>query len=534
MGGFGFGPPGGGNTGFGAGGLQIGGGQLGQFGNLGGQFGLQGGDQSQLLMNLIVETVARGEWTNVKPPGGQPMMNQGDEELPDLPRKQLNSLGYYPPARALIIRGTSRYHPAATLKLVKPEGGFGIGPVNPRNQGGPIVIGPGGGGNPANPTGTTARPKDSVAVNPPKDPKRTNPPKDPNATTVASAEPGKKPTLTDPKFDPVALKKRLSADPSRRWSEAIDWTVTDPGLIVASAEFLMEMDEYNSAAEVLKGSLRKGLTTDPWAHEALAIALQDSHATQAEIERAALSAIDLDPADSKAYLKAARVEADLKNHDQAIAFCKRAAQFSPDEPNAYANTLAYAEFATDVKTDAVIWAAHNLLQRDWNTADGIDYHKQVNERLPKLAAKLAAAGQKTDGIRKTLAEQTQRDLVIELLWQGPADLDLTVAEPGGSVCSATHKRTTGGGVLQSDVLEQTNEGDRSEIYTAALAFDGSYQVSVRKVLGRPSGNTVTIKVTKFQGTSKESHDLITIDLTDPEADRDQAEGRIAHGTGDGT
>jgi hypothetical protein len=44
-------------------------------------------------------------------------------------------------------------------------------------------------------------------------------------------------------------------------------------------------------------------------------------------------------------------------------------------------------------------------------------------------------------LKKTLVEQTQRDLVIELLWIGSADLDLIVAEPTGSVCSAMQKRT---------------------------------------------------------------------------------------------
>src|SRR4029079_1221752 len=151
------------------------------------------------------------------------------------------------------------------------------------------------------------------------------------AGAVASAEPGHKPTLTDPKLDPVALKKRLSSDPKRMWSEAIDWTVTDPGLIVASAEFLMEMDEYQSAAEVLKGALRKGLTTDAWAHESLAVALQATkQARPEEIERAAVSGIDLDPGDAKAYLKAAQAEADMKNGAQAVAFCKRAAEVAPE------------------------------------------------------------------------------------------------------------------------------------------------------------------------------------------------------------
>jgi tetratricopeptide (TPR) repeat protein len=497
-----FGPPAGNNNvGFGAGGLQIGGGQLGQFGNLGGQFGIQGGDQSRLLMELIVETVARGEWRNAQPPPGAPG-GMGDDDVPILQAKQLNSLGYYPPARALVIRGTTRYHPAATIKLKKADG-QAVGPMNPRGNGGPIVI------NPSDPP----RPKDPVVTNPPKDPKD---PKDPNGNAVASTAPGVKPTIIDPKLDPTILKPKLSGDPKRKWSEAIDWTVTDPGIIIASAEFLMEMDEYAAAIEILKGGLRKGLATDAWVHESLAIALQmTKDHNPVEYERAALSAIDLDPTDPKAYLKAAKVEAELKNHDQAVAFCKRAAEFAPDQPMAYANALAYAEHATDVKTDAVVWAANNLLKRDWNTADGIDYHGQTKVRLESLVAKYQAAGRKTDDLRKALAEQTQRDLVIELLWQGSADLDLIVTEPTGSVCSATNKRTTGGGVLRCDILEQGN--DRSEAYTAAIAFSGTYKLTVKQAFGKPIGGTATIKVTRFKGTPKETHDLITIDLSDPKA-----------------
>ena len=212
--------------------------------------------------------------------------------------------------------------------------------------------------------------------------------KDPAANAVAMRPPAPSRPWSTRSSTPRLLKPKLSNDPKRRWNEAIDWTVTDPGLIVASAEFLMDMDEYASAAEVLKGGLRKGLATDAWAHESLAIALQMSQGSPAEIERAAVSAIDLDPTDAKAYLKAAKVEAELKNHDQAIAFCQRAAEFAPDQPMAYANALAYAEYATDVKTDAVVWAAHNLLRRDWNTGDGINYHAQTKARLEKLIAQV--------------------------------------------------------------------------------------------------------------------------------------------------
>ncbi len=468
------------NQGFGAGALGVGGGQLGQFGNLGGQFGIQGGDQSQLLLNLITETVARGEWAQVAnapiDPNAPPM------DAPLLTANQLNSLGYYPPARALIVRGTSRYHPAASLKL-RPVDGMAAGPKNPKAPGGgAVAIGPG--------------------VKPPEPA-----PKDPKAAI------GKPVVLKDPKVDPVGLRKKLGNDPARMWNDAIDLTVSDPGLIVASAEFLMEMDEYRHAAEVLKGSLRKGLATDAWAHESLAIALQASQANAIDVERAAVSGIDLDPNDAKAYLKAAKAEADLKNSTQAVAFCKRAAEVAPDMPAAYANALAYADIGNDIKTDAVVWAARGLLKRDWNSQDGIDYHGQVKARLPKLISRVDEAGGKSDELRKALSEQTQRDLVIELLWQGAADLDLVVAEPGGSVCSSTQKRTTGGGVLKSDVLEQRN--DRAEVYTAAVAFSGAYSVSVKQAFGKPIGGTATLKITKHKGTPREAHDLITVNLSSP-------------------
>ena len=491
-GGVGFG---GGNTGS----IVGQGGNVGQFGNLGGQFGLQGGDQSALLMGLIFETVAKGEWANTPPPATNP---GGMEEESALPKEQQNSLGYYPPARALIVRGTSRYHTASSIKL-KGMQGMAAAPGGNRPGGGVLVIGPGGG--PDKPVGDPAGVKNpadpAVAKNPPK------PAGDPAAPVVIT---GDKPRMVDPKLDAVAMKKKLDKDPRRMWHQAIDWTITDPGVILASAEFLMEFNEFKAAAEVLKANLRKGLATDDWAHEALAIALQMDKANPVEVERAAVSAIDLDPTDPKAYLKAAKVEDDLKNHEQAVAFCRRSADFAPDRPTAYANALVYAQKATDVKSDAVDWAMLNLLRRDW-PADGTDYHAKAKGMLPGFVARFNQAGIKADGLNKALVEETQRDLVIELLWQGSADLDLVVAEPSGSVCSATAKRTTGGGFLRGDLLEQKDDG-RAEVYTVASGFTGTYKVSVKTAFGRPVGNTATIKVTKFKGTAKESHDLFTVDL----------------------
>ena len=478
-------PPGGGqpfgNVGQGQGIVGLGGGapgSQGQFGNLGGQFGLQGGTQEGLLIQIILATVAKDEWEqSPQAPATDP--NAPPPE-PILPPNQRHSIGYYPPARALVVRGSSRYVGAGTAKLKKLEGGqVNAVPAKPNN--GALVEKP-----PINPQDVLA-----------------------NAA--------RKPTLVNPKVDPAVLMAKLSKDPKRMWHEAIDWTVTDPGLIVAVADFLMDHEEFGHAAEVLKGNLRKGLATDDWAHEALAVALQMSKADSVEVERAALSAIDLDPTSAKAFLKAAKVEADLKNNDQAVAFCKRAAEFGPDQPSAYANALAYAKDAKNVTPDTVAWAASNLLHRDWTLTDGIDYHGKTRALLPQFVTKFEQAGVKAEPVRKALVEQTQRDLVIELLWQGAADLDLVVAEPSGSICSANTKRTTGGGVLKGDRLSQVeanavDNGDRSEEYVAASAFSGTYKVSVKSAFGRAVGNTATIKVTRFKGTPKESFDFFSVNL----------------------
>src|SRR5262249_32102241 len=112
-----------------------------------------------------------------------------------------------------------------------------------------------------------------------------------------------------------------------------------------------------------------------------------------------------------------------------------------------------------------------------------------------------------------LAAEKTRDLVVELLWQGKnADLDLLVIEPAGSTCSATHKRTAGGGVLKADVLGQ--DEDRSELYTAAQAFSGTYTLAVKKALGNPSGGAATVRVTKFRGTPKQSVEVHSVSLAD--------------------
>ncbi|MFO0850478.1 MAG: hypothetical protein U0871_18260 [Gemmataceae bacterium] len=475
-----------GGAGLGAGGQQFGGaagqagfgggvgglGQLGAgggfagnpLGNLTGQFGIQGNDQSRFLLTEIFYNVAYREWEI--PPGVQAKPDYQPKVEPD----KINSMGLYPPSRALIIRATHRYHPTPTFDLRRAGGMAGAGGPGLKRDG-QFAGKPAGGGA----------------------------------------------DQADARAAAAAMAKRTDVDPAKVWNQAFGTTVTKPELVADAADILFELKEFKHAAEAIKAGLRHGRVTGGWAQDALAVALQADGAAGPEVERVALSGVDLEPADPKAYLKAAKAERDLGRYDVALAYCQRAAALEPNSPAAYVEALGVTDRAKDVTADVAQWALAELLNRDWPT-DGADYHVVAKDRAARLATKYTAAGNRDAAARLqavvNAGASKTRDLVIELLWQGQADLDLAVTEPSGAVCSATHRRTTGGGVLKADILEQQDD-NRSEVYTAASGFSGTYLVAVKVGLGKAVGNTARVKVTRFQGTPKESVELVSVDLTRP-------------------
>jgi len=100
----------------------------------------------------------------------------------------------------------------------------------------------------------------------------------------------------------------------------------------------------------------------------------------------------------------------------------------------------------------------------------------------------------------------ERDLMIELTWEGEADLDLEVKEPIGTVCSFLERQSPGGGTLLGDTLADAGH----ESYVAAKAFPGEYQVTVRRIWGRPLGGRANIEIVEHLGTARETRRRETI------------------------
>jgi tetratricopeptide (TPR) repeat protein len=476
------------------------GGQLGQFGNLGGQFGLQGGDQSQILIRLITQVVGTPrDWA---PPGvlqrlttggvqGTSVGNTADDEPAGDPETG-GQLGYFPPARALIVKATSRIHtrlgggPTSSQRNAPPPGG-GAAKLDNANADEPIVK--------ADDRFKERRRKDSQL---PRGPGSTADPSTSDPGTIAKANP------KDRKDSIGRNSSGKDLEPRKIWQEALAKGVNDPGLIIACADFLFERKQFEHAAEFLKANLRLGIVARPWVYEALTVALKECKGSSVDIERAELSAVDLEPQDTQGYLRASHAMADAKHYDRALAFCRQASILEPNASQPYADALLYAELAKD--SDAMEWATSNLLGRDWPINDR-ELHDKARDRLRTLCRLLKDEKRQAEAERMAAtAERIRaRDLVIHLSWQGEADLDLEVKEPIGTLCSFMHRQTPGGGTLIGDTLDDLS----NETYTAAQAFAGSYEITVRRIWGRPLGSKASLEIIRNQGTPEEQRTRTT-------------------------
>ena len=263
----------------------------GMFGMVGNQFGMGGGN--------VFGMMGAG-------PPPTPISEGGPADI-----QQANTIEFFPPALAIIVRAPSRIHTSIyggiiggkqkrieAAMLDAQEKGFdavkGKGKIQVANAGG----------------GDDSKNKNK------------------NQPKVVKL---------DPKKSPEEL------DPTKVWNEALAKGGVDAGMVVATADFLFEAGQFLHAAEFLKANLRAGIVVRPWVYESLAVALEASGGDPDEIRRARLSAVSLDPNDAQGFLHAARTMADHKQYDRALAFCRQAALLEPNLSQPYAEALTYAE-----------------------------------------------------------------------------------------------------------------------------------------------------------------------------------------------
>lgn len=431
------------------------------------------------------------------PAAGGPPTPPGEGGPADLLDPRTNTIYPYMPTLALIVRAQSRTHNSIT-------GGI----IGGRRAGAPLMM-------MKNNENRGVVPIEAI----------------PNKVEVADNK-----TLLDPKIknNPVAVLAAndpankgkdgkalaLQIDP-KVWDEVLAEGNIPPEMIIATAEALFEQPDKKHVVEFLKANLRRGLVVRPWVYEALAIALETTGGAPDEIRRARLSAVALDPKDAEGFLEAARTLAENGQHDRALAFCRQAALIEPNLVYSYDQALAYAEELKDPR--AMEWAASRLVASDWPIDNNV-LHLNAQSRVSTLALSLEKNARKAeaDKLRAALETLKRRDLVIHLTWessQESADLELSVKEPVGSVCSFETKQTPGGGVLLSNDIKTPNK----VTYVAAQAFPGTYEIDVRKLFGRPLFGQARLEIIRDLGTPKESRRLEIVKLDAPKAVRVELE-----------
>jgi hypothetical protein len=377
---------------------------------------------------------------------------------------QLNDLGFYDPAMALVVKGTSRTH-------------FKVGSRPLRLNMGPVPGAPIGANLPG------------------------NDPKNPNKVGVAGAGIGADPNLK------VALKPNGEPDPKQAWDQVLANGFTTPSRAIAVAAFLSELGLFDHATEFLKSALRQGVLARPWMFEAIAVGLEATNGSGEEIEKALLSTVDLEPSNTQGYLAGAKVMAKHNRWKAAVDFCRRSAEQSAGLPQPYLQALEYAEKGKDAQ--AMHWAASHLLGRDWPLHQQT-IHERAEAHVGRLLTDLEKENRAADIqlLKQTLQTSAQRDLVVKLTWQGDADLDLKVGEPCGSECSFLFRQTPGGGTVLADLTAENH----TETYRAAQAYAGEYKLTVNRVWGRPSGGKATLEIIRFKGTPQEHVERKTLEL----------------------
>jgi hypothetical protein len=400
---------------------------------------------------------------------GKPGQPEEDEDA----NVEANNLGFYPPAMALVVKGTSRIHTRNQSPLSAPG-----------------ALPPGG-------MGALDKDRDGFA--------RIGPRKDREKDPVGDPKDDPKLVKDDKKKPPKDETPLAELDPKVIWQDALTKGVDDHGLIIAVADFLAKAQKFEHVAEFLKADLRQGIVVRPWVYEALAQALRETNASPEEIERAELSSIDLEPLDAGGYLKASRAMAENKQFDHAIAFCRHSAALEPNIPQPYELALSHAFLAKD--PEAMEWAAGHILFQDW-PLNNQELHDKARVKLDGLAKSLTADG-RTDDVERMLAavkKQQQRDLIVRANWQGVADRDLKIKGPTASTLSCLDRQTVDGGILIGDNLSETN----SETGIYAQAFTGDYDVWVDRVWGNTLEDKVQLEIIQHQGTPKEHHQLVTV------------------------
>jgi hypothetical protein len=295
------------------------------------------------------------------------------------------------------------------------------------------------------------------------------------------------------------------------WGDYFRQNSPDPLAICDVVLRLHKAKENEAVIACISAALIHG-QAQPWMYTVLALEMERAGRPHEDVERALLSTVDFSAVNVANTLFSAAFLTRFGAKDRALAMYRQASAIDPTRLEPYALGLKLAGEAQD--PDAVAWAASGILQRAWNPGHEV-LHRDAEETAREMERALREKGddETADRLARAVADARQRDLMIELSWSGRADLDLLVEEPGGAICSADNPTTTGGGIFIHDGFG-ADPKDTHDNYVCPQGMSGDYRVTVRHIQGEVVGKRAILKITRYQGTSREVEEPFPIKLSD--------------------
>ncbi len=297
------------------------------------------------------------------------------------------------------------------------------------------------------------------------------------------------------------MPKLDSGDPRDVWQQFFTEQLPQPKEVAEIVRRLHQSRQHAHVIACIETALIQS-EPQPWMYEVLGLSMEFAKRPKEDVERAMLSRVDFTAANFPDILESAAYLKSLGCAGQALALYRQAARLAPARPEAYILGLRVARDLKDVP--AVEWGAAGVLTNVWQT--GYEAHHREAENIAAVVDEsLRKTGRvaEADSLKASIAAAHQRDLILRLTWAGNADMDLSVEEPNGGVCSFDNRFTQGGGAHTHDGYGP-KIANCFEEYICASALPGDYVVRVSVLSGDVVGRRAELMIRRYVGTADES------------------------------
>lgn len=307
----------------------------------------------------------------------------------------------------------------------------------------------------------------------------------------------------------VKLPKLDEGSPREVWQRFFADQKPTPETVAQIVRQLHQDRQYEHTIACIEVALIEQ-PPQPWMYEVLGRSMELAKRPKADIERVMLSRVDFTAAVVPEMILSAAYLKQLGLEERALAMYQQASRLAPARPEPYLRGLQIARELNDAK--AVEWGAVGVLTNVWLSGYAA-HHREAENVAAVVEEKLRKDGRTSvaETLKAAVAAAHQRDLMLKLTWTGNADLDLSVEEPNGGICSSENPFTTAGGAYTHDGYGP-KASNCFEEYICASALPGDYVVRVSANDGETVGRRATLTIRRYVGTPDESTKTMSIPI----------------------